>query len=103
MMRDLKRDLCSPSEDSRSGAPFRIILCRTFGSRCWGGGSGGEETHGMVGRVRSVRSQSHGAALCKKRDMLAPSANQRAALLKVHSSWKRRLYKPTNDGSAGVN
>ena len=98
-MRELKRHFCSPSEHSKSGAPCSLILSRTFGSRCWGAGSGGEETHGLVGSVRSVRSQNHGALRNKKKkkkikkkpDMVALLANQSAALLKLHLNWKRRL------------
>lgn len=94
-----KRDFWSPSENSTSGSPCRFIMRRTFGSRCWGGGSG-EETHGEVGCVGSARFKNHSTQ--KNPATLTPLANRRAALLKVHSNWKRRLWQPTNDGSDGV-
>lgn len=77
-MREFKRDFYSPSLGSRSGAPCSFILGRTFGSRCWGGGSGGEETHGAVGCVRCVRSQKLSAknAICWR---LQPISAQRSS------------------------
>lgn len=84
MLRQLKTGLLKPLRRLNSfAAPGCFILCRTFGSQCWGGGSGGEETHGVMGCVRSVRSQNHSAAPAKKKQKnatLTPSANQRAAL-----------------------
>lgn len=87
------------------------FLCRTLACRCWGGGSGGEETHGVEGCVRAVRvrSHNHGAALCEKEKKKKKKATcwrlqPISALLSSNSIQigNAGCKEPTNDGRAGV-
>lgn len=94
-----KRDFWSPSENSTSGSPCRFIMRRTFGSRCWGGGSG-EETHGEVGCVGSARFKNHSTKKKKTRDVDAFSQSARSSpqspfkletqVVTTHQWWERR-------------